>query len=459
MPNKESKALPTTFESYALLFIVIAVIVVSLAYSLELVSALFFGCIVAALGHLYIHRSWDRVQQDMIKGIANGLGAILILMIIGSVIGVWIASGTIPTLIIYGLRLIRAEFFLPTGFFLASLISILIGSSFGTIATIGIVLMGIGEVLNVNPAITAGVVVSGAMLGDQISPLSDSTNLTASITAVKLMDHVRSMFRIAIPSAIIAMIIYFVINSQTVSSNPDINQIQDLIESLSGLYHINILNLTPIIVVVVLLMLKIPAIPALTLSYLVASLIAMILQGVSFAEIIDITANGVVSNSGHELIDGLLTQGGVTSMLGTIAIILFGTAMGGILEGSQILEVILDSFLKVLHNTVGLVFFTLLSGYLMLAATGEMYVSIILPGKILGQAYDQMNVDRTQLSRAIEASATLGCGMLPWGIVTKYAMDVLGVGYEFIPFSVIPIIVPLLTLGSAVINQMRAKAV
>lgn len=447
-----SEVQPSSKQAYVILILVILTIIGSLFFSLELVPALFFGSVVASLGGLAIGYSWANIEEGMIKGIKNGIGAILILMIIGMVIGTWILGGTIPTLITYGLHLLSPSVFLPAGFVLSSVVSLLIGSSFGTIATIGIVLMGVGEILGFSSAVTAGMVVSGAMFGDKISPLSDSTNLTSSITGAPLFSHVKSMLYVSGPAVLISLILYYLIGVRRDTSDISLEIVNEIDFALNQIFNISLWTLLPVIVIVVLLALKLPAIPALSISFLTAGVSALITQGVGLAEVIEVAATGYVSETGVEIIDGLLSQGGVNSMVGTIAMIIVGTAMGGILEETRILDTILSSMNSVIHNPRNLILTTLLSGYMMLVATGEMYVSIILPGRVFRQAYDEMGVNRNVLSRTLESSATLGCGILPWGIVSKYAMDVLGVGYDYILFAFVPLLVPIIVILLAIFN-------
>lgn len=380
----------------------------------------------------------------------------MILIIIGTVIGTWILAGTIPTLIYYGLDILSPNIFLPASFVLSAIISVLIGSSFGTIATIGIVLLGIGEGLGVPVAMTVGSLVSGSMFGDKISPLSDSTNLTAAITGTPLFSHVKSMLYISGPAVILSLVLYFFTYDSSQGST-DLTLVNEISTVLSEQFNLGLLTLIPVVAVAVLLMFRIPAIPTLALSFLVSALTAILVQGAGFTEVIDVAANGYVANTGFELVDSLLTQGGITAMMGTVAIIILATAMGGILEETKILQTILDSFADKITKPRDLILATLAGGYLILIATGEMFVSVIIPGKIFQPVYDKIGVNRNVLSRSLETSATLGCSILPWGIVATYTRDVLGVGFEYIPYSYFPIIAPIIAIVFAVIGYATFK--
>ena len=442
---------PTLAEAIIIMVSLIAVILITLKLELELVPALFFGTIVAGIGAYYLGFSWSTIEAGIIESISTGMGAVLILMVIGTVIGTWILGGTIPTLIDYGLNILSPGIFLPAGFLLCSLVSILIGSSFGTIATMGIVLIGVGEGLGFPPAMTAGAVVAGAMFGDKISPMSDSTNLTAAVSETPLFSHVKSMLYVSVPAVLISLVLYTIIgNKVTASGAVDVTVIDNIHTAIRGSFNTSLVTIVPIIVVLVILAFKVPAIPALTISYLVSSLFAIITQGATFIDIINVTANGYVSETGYELVDSLFTQGGVSSMMGTVAIIIAATAMGGILETTGILQTILVSLGNLVKKPSSLIITTMLSAYLVMIATGEMYVGVILPARTLGPAYDELGIHRSVLSRTLETTATLICGVLPWGVVAAYAMRVLGVDISFAKYAFLPFIAPVIAAIYAV---------
>jgi len=437
---------PNLKEAIVIMGMVILVLLISINLSLELVPALIFGTIVATIGAYYLGANWSQVEEGIIIGIKNGLGAILILMIIGPVIGAWILGGTIQTMIYYGLKILKPEIFLPVGFILCSIISVLIGTSFGTIATMGIVLMGVGEGLGVPAEMTAGAVIAGAIFGDKISPMSDSTNLTAAMSNTPLMSHVKSMLYVSGPAVLISIVIYFVIGRSSLTSVSDATVIEEILATLSSNFNLSLLTLVPVIVVIGLLAMQISALPALTISFLAASLFAIITQGATVTDVINVAAIGYQPNTGYELLDNLLSQGGVSSMMGTVSIIITGTAMGGILEKFGILQALLDSLMKIIKKPRDLILASLASGYLMLLATGEMMVSIIVPARTLEPAYRKMKVNNNVLSRSMETSATLGCAVLPWGVAAVYARGVLGVGLGYVKYCYLPFLAPIIAI-------------
>lgn len=457
MAKKENKK-PATKTAVITLLSVIAVILISIRTVLVLESALVLGAMTAAVFALYLGLSWKEIENGMIDGIKNALGASLILIIIGMVIGSWILSGTIQTMVYYGLELLSPGIFLPAAFILAAITSILIGSSFGTIATMGIVLLGVAEGLGVPKAITVGAVVSGAMLGDKISPMSDSTNLTAAMSSTDLFDHIKSMLYISAPAALISLLLYTIIGRFYLESGADLTNINLILGNLEQNFNITFWTLIPPILMLLLSLFKVPAIASLSISFITASIFAVITQGASFAEVLNAAANGYQANTGMELLDGLLTQGGINNMMSTVAIIMAGTAMGGILEKARVLEVILESMLKVIKKPRDLVLISLSSAYIMLLATGEMFVSIVIPGRTLAPAYQEMDIDTSVLSRSLETASTLGCSILPWGVVSVYIQNVMDIGFSYIPYTFLSFLAPVIAVIYAYTGKFIFKS-
>ncbi|MEC9490468.1 MAG: Na+/H+ antiporter NhaC [Halanaerobiales bacterium] len=444
--KEENIQKPNLRISIITMITVIVVILISIRTALVLETALVLGAMTAALFGLYLGLSWKEIENGMINGIKNALGASLILIIIGMVIGSWILSGTIQTMVYYGLELLSPGIFLPAAFLLAAVTSILIGSSFGTIATMGIVLLGVAEGLGVPKAITVGAIVSGAMLGDKISPMSDSTNLTAAMSSTDLFDHIKSMLYISLPAALISLLLYTVIGTFYLESGVDLANINQILSNLDQNFNISYWTLIPPALMLLLSLFKVPAIASLSLSFITASIFAVLTQGASFAEILNAAANGYQADTGLKLLDSLLTQGGINNMMSTVAIIMAGTAMGGILEKARILEAILDSMLAFIKKPRDLILISLSSAYIMLLATGEMFVSIVIPGRTLAPAYQEMKIKTSVLSRSLETASTLGCSILPWGVVSVYVQNVMEIGFSYIPYTFLSFLAPIIAV-------------
>lgn len=437
---------PTIKEAVVAMFLVIVVILTSINTALVLETALALGALVAAVFGFYLGYGWQDIEKGMLDGIRNGLGACLIVMIIGMVIGTWILGGTIQTLIYYGLKILTPSTFLPAALLLCAITSVLIGTSLGTIATMGIVLLGVAEGLNIPKAIAVGAIVTGAVFGDKVSPMSDSTNMTAAMTGTDLFDHVRSMLYVSGPGLVISLILYTIIGNKYISGSIDIGTLNETLSTLSTNFNISPITLIPPVLVLALTIKKVPAIPALMASFVTSSIFSILTQGASIADILNVAANGYVSETGYKIVDSLLTQGGVNAMMSTVAMIILGTAMGGILEECGVLEVLLESLLKFIKKPRDLILASLISAYIILIATGEMMVTIILSGRTLEPAYREMNIDTSVLSRTLESAATLGCSVLPWGVVSLYIQNIFDIGFEFIPYTFLPFIAPVITI-------------
>lgn len=444
--KNRKKREPTFKESIFALSLVIIVILISINTALVLETAMVLGAITAALFATYLGYKWEDIQEGMISGINNSLGVLMILIMIGMVVGSWILGGTIQTMVYYGLKLLSPGIFLPSAFLLCTITSLLIGSSFGTIATMGIVMMGVAEGLGVPAAITAGAVVSGSIFGDKLSPMSDSTNFAAAMSDTGLFDHIGSMMYVSIPTALTSLALYTFIGRSFLAGQSNLEQVNTILNTLQNNFNISLITLIPPLVVIILSLNKTPAVKTLTASFITASVFAVFTQGAALNELINVAANGYVANTGVELIDGLLTQGGVNSMMSTVAIIMAATAMGGILEKIGVLKVILNSLMKYIKTPRNLILSTLLSAYVMLLATGEMMVSMLLPGRTLSPAYKEMNIKTNVLSRTLESAATLGCAVLPWGVVSVYIQNVLDISLAYIPYTFTPFISPIISI-------------
>lgn len=466
MVEDREKREPTFKESIFALALVILIILISINTALVLETAMVLGAITAAMFATYLGYKWKDIQKGMISGVSNSLGVLMILIMIGMVVGSWILGGTIQTMVYYGLKFLSPKIFLPSAFLLCTITSLLIGSSFGTIATMGIVMLGVAEGLGVPVPITVGAVVSGSIFGDKLSPMSDSTNFAAAMSDTKLFDHIGSMMYVSIPTALTSLAIYTFIGRNWIATKAgeNIQTVETILTTLQNNYNISLWTLIPPVIVIILSLNKTAAIKTLTASFLTASVFAVITQGASLNQLINVAANGYTSNTGVELIDGLLTQGGVNSMMSTVAIIMAATAMGGILEKIGVLEVILNHVMKYIKNPRNLILATLFSAYLMLLATGEMMVSMLLPGRTLAPAYKKMNIKTNVLSRTLESAATLGCAVLPWGVVSVYIQNILDIGLGYIPYTFTPFISPIISiiyafLGVAIFKLDESKEI
>lgn len=368
-------------ESMAVLFILLAILgilIIGFQLSPHIPILIAFMCL------LFYGRfrgfSWDEIHDGIVKGITPGIIPILIFLLIGVLVASWILSGTIPTIMVYGFQLISVRFFLPTAFLVCAIVGITVGSSFTTISTIGIAFLGIGHILGFSDAMTTGAVVSGAFLGNNCSPLSDTTNLAAGIGEVNLFEHIAQMRYTDLPAFLIAMLFYVFLGNG--SHTADLHAITDMIQNMKAGFWISPWTLIPLVILFGGAIKKIPAIPTLLVGSTAAIILSFINQPhLTMSKVANILMNGYVAHTADPKINELLSRGGIVSMLGSASLILLALALGGLLIKYTIVETIVQELREKMDRPSRLVGFTALSCIGINLIVGEQYLSIILPGE------------------------------------------------------------------------------
>lgn len=409
---------------------------------------LLIGIIASAIMALVAGWKWNDVEEMMRKGVYQALSAVFILLIIGIIVGTWLASGVIPTMIYYGLNMIEPSLFVPFVAIVTGIISITLGSSFTSIATIGLAFMAIGEGLGFSPGLVAGAIVSGAFFGDKLSPLSDTTNIAPAMAETDLFSHIKHMLWDTIPAFGISIALYWYIgNSNSIHQVVNMEEIDIIANSLQNVFVIHPLLLLMPIFTIFLMMKKIPAIPALTIVSLTGVILSIFVQGESVSSIIQIMANGFSIDSGIASVDALLNKGGLMSMLETVTLLVLATALGGILEHTGAFQVITSKILSNVKTTGSLISTTIFFTFFVAFASGEQFLSIILPARTFVDKYKEMNIDTVNLSRCVEAAGTVGINLVPWGVTAVFVSNMLHVSpQEFIPFTFFAFLVPLINI-------------
>lgn len=417
---------------------------------------MFIGVIAAACVALYIGYEWKDIEQSMIDGISRAMQAIMILAIIGILVGVWLLSGVVPTMIYYGLQILSPSFFLVAAVLICSVTSLATGTSWGTMGTMGLALMGIASGLGIAPGVAAGAIISGAYFGDKMSPLSDTTNLAPAMAGTDVFTHIKFMMKPTIVAYTIALIFFGIMGAKyaDAAANADTSSIDVLINGLRDSFNISPLLLLPPVVVIGAVACKVPAIPGITLGIIVAAILAPITQGTdvaNFGAILDVARNGYVSETGIASLDDLLSSGGLMNMMSSIALTLLAMMFGGIMEMTKQLEVIVNQLLKMVHSTVGLIAMTLGTCILSNATMPEQYISIILPGRMYAQAYREKGLHPKTLSNALEGSGTVTSALIPWNTCGVYIAATLGVHTsQYLPYAVFNYCMPLIVLLLAI---------
>ena len=452
MTNKASeskKELSVPVALFALL-VIIASVVAGIRLSFGSQMSVFAGAVVAILIVMLLGFKWEDIQKKFVENVHGCIGCTMVLILVGLLVGTWIIGGTLPTLIYYGLEIITPSALVPLTFLLCALTSVFTGTSYGSIATMGLAMYGIGVNMGINPALIAGAVVSGSYFGDKMSPMSDTTNLAPAMAGTDLYSHISSMFYSTVPATVITFILYLILGrSSGMSANVEsISLIQD---TLKANFNISPICMLPLVMILVLSAIRVPAILAMGSTVVVSVVLAALTQGASFSSIMSAAMSGYVSQTGVSMVDTILTRGGVKSMSGTISIIFFASLMAAALQAAGIVEILMDNVLrKIIKSRVSLIVSTLIYAYAMLLMTGNQVMGIIIPGKTMSELYDKLNVNRKVLSRTLEDSATIGSVLVPWGAGAAYAMGVLGCSLSYIPYAFLCYIVPVFSVLLAV---------
>ncbi|GAA1942253.1 Na+/H+ antiporter NhaC [Brevibacterium antiquum] len=401
------------------------------------------GLIGKALGY-----SWRELEQSLTDGVSKALPAVFILILIGMIIGTWISGGIIPTLVYYGLSIINPSFFLPLVCLITAFVSLVLGSSFTSIATIGLAFMAIGEGMDMPAPIVAGAVISGAFFGDKLSPLSDTTNVAPAMVGESLFDHIRHMLWDTIPALLISAVLYWIIGLRVVGNSPvGAGDPGAILAGLQDQFTIHPLILIVVVLALVLVGLKVPAIPALIVVALMGAITAILVQGRSLGETLQAMTAGYTSDSGQGAIDSLLSNGGISSMFETVGLVIVATALGGILERTGIFAALIDPLIRRIKRTGSLIAATIFATLLVGFSSGAQFLAIILPARGFFETYKRMNLSPLNLSRAVEAAGTVGINLVPWGVPAVFAAGVFGLSpTQFIPWILFAFIVPLLNI-------------
>ncbi|WP_010677647.1 Na+/H+ antiporter NhaC [Bacillus timonensis] len=409
---------------------------------------LIIGVILASIVAISCGWNWNEVQQMMVNGVTRALPAVFILLVIGMIIGSWIASGVIPTMIYYGISILDPTWFVPIVALITGIVSITLGTSFTSIATVGLAFMAIGEGLGFSPALVAGAVISGAYLGDKLSPLSDTTNVAAALVDTDLFSHIKHMLWDTIPAFLLSLLLFWVFGSfEVASTSISSGTIDTIMSGLDDAFVIHPLLLLLPIFTIFLMLKRVPALPALIGVGLLGAVIAIVVQGISVSSIVQTMTSGFTIETGVAEIDSLLNRGGLASMLGTVGMLMIATALGGILEETGTFEVLTGKIMKKVKTTGALIGSTLLSTFVVALASGAQFLAIILPARTFVQKYKDMNIDTKNLSRTVESMGTVGINLIPWSVPAVFATSILGVSaWEFIPYAFFIYLVPLVNL-------------
>lgn len=434
-------------------FMIVSLYVGIAEFGLDPHVPLLLSAVVATIVALWLGHTWNDIETSFLNTIRLSMQAVIILLIIGAIIGTWIAAGIVPTMIYYGLSLLSPTYFLVSACAISAVVALASGNAWTAAGTIGIAIMGIGQGLGVDLAMVAGAVISGVYFGDKVSPLSETTNMAPGITGAELFEHIKHMMYTTIPALVIALILYTILGLQFSETQSSIAEVQALQNQLNDIFVISPWLLLAPVAVIVMMVFKMPAIPGLTIGALIGVVFAIGFQGVAPGEALSVMYYGFSKEVGIEVVDNLLNNGGMESMMYTVALILIAMSFGGILEKAGILEAIVLALLSYAKKTGSLIATTVATCVAANIIACDQYLAIILPGRMYSKAYKDRNLHPKNLSRTIEDAGTMTSPLVPWNTCGAFMFATLGVSaLSYAPFAFLSLISPIIAVIYGYLN-------
>ena len=425
--------------------------------SLEL--AMFLSGLLGLVCCLLLGRSWDEVERQIIRSISSVAVPVMILICVGINVAAWIAAGTVPSLMYYSLSFISPHLVVPMAFVLCALMSVFTGTSLGSIATMGLAMMGVAQIVGAPVPLTVGAIVSGAMVGDKMSPMSDCTNLVPAMAGTTVYRYIGAVMKTTLPAGLITLAIFTVLGLTSTGNGSTPEQIAEMMAVLKANYNISVIALFPAALMVLVAVCKIPAILGMGGCAIVSLVYALIVTRLPVAELASIAVNGFVSETGMPLIDVILTRGGITAMLGAIATILLAAFLGSALECSGVFDVIMeDGLADVVRTRRSLILLTMAASGFTVLATGQQYLGAILAGPMFSKSYDRMGIHRDMLARALGDCGLSLFAAVPWSLGAVYTASVLGCDMSFIPYELFAWVVLVVSVLFTVLGITVKKA-
>ena len=446
--KKTSEKTLNGFQSLLLLvFIVCAVAVCIRLKTGGPMIGLFASWIIVYVFCKVLKINYDEVVGGAYDAIRVVVPTLCLLMSIGVMIGTWLQSGTIATIIVGGLKMINPTWLLPLTLIFCAVLSLVTGTSYGSAGSAGVAMMAIGNAMGINPGMVAGAVICGAMFGDKLSPLSDTTNLAPAVAGAKLSDHVRAMMWTTLPTFLISLVLFTILGISQTAGGYEMGDLGTYIQALEGEFHLGAVTLLPAVVIIVLLLCKVNSIVALGLSAFVAGLVSFFCQGNTLQSIIRVAYNGYTTGIEDAVLKAILNRGGMSSMMQYVAIISFAVGMGGMLEKLGVLGNILKVITDRIHNDGTLITATLLVGYVTSLISCSQPMAHVLTGRLMAPIFKERGIAPEILSRSLEDSGTLAGPMIPWHGYCVYMSGTLGVAWSvFFPYLFLLYLTPLFSI-------------
>lgn len=453
MNNEKEIKKPSFVVSITIVAFLFIALLVQVIYqgSADAHMTLMIGTAFGAVLLLLSGMKWKQIEEGILYGCEIATLPMLILMLIGVLIPTLMACGSIPNLIYWGLHIISPKIFLPTVCIVSVIASLATGSSWTSAATFGVAAMGIGIGLGVPAPMTAGAVISGSVVGDKLSPLSDTTNLASGISEVNLFEHIKSMIYTTGPSLLISLVLFAVIGLKYGADSIESSSTEAILEGLRNNYSVTglglVLALIPFALILILAFKKVSVIATMVVSALVACAIAMVINGYSAIDMMSFMNYGFAGNSGNADIDALLNRGGLQGMMYTVSLGYFGLGFGGMLEKTGVLEVLLGKMSALTKRQGNLILTHVVSCILVNLLTASQYLSILLTGRLYVPAYDKLGIKRNITSRTCEDAGTVTSPLVPWNMCGVYFATTLGVAtLSYLPYAFVAYLSPIIAV-------------
>ncbi len=456
----EEKRTPSFAYSLLILFSLVIFLVVGMrVLGAPLNVVMFLAWMLLALLSLKLGYTYSELEEKAIGAVQNGLKSIVIMLAVGTLIAVFTASGTVPTIIYYGIKIMSPKYYLLSTLILCSIVSLCTGTSWGTMGTIGVALLCIGSGLGIPAGITAGAIISGSWFGDKLSPLSDTTNFASAVMGVDLMTHVKHMLYTTVPAYLVSAIIFLFLGFKASNNQVDLGLIEEISVALTSNFKISLITLIPMIVVITMLLMRKDPAQSILSGVIVGIVIAIFYQGAEPEFVFNSCLKGYSREFDNELLTNLLKDlGGMNSMNSTIQLIILTTGIGGMIRELGFIKVIASKFSQKIKSVGGLVATTIGISYLSIGLTGSHCFAAIMVQSTMLDLFKAKGLKPENLSRICEDCGTIGVTIIPWGVTAVFIMNTLKIPFaEYAPYAFFCYLCPIFSLLCGITGIGMAK--
>lgn len=431
------------------LLVVIGLLISSImVFHMDMCVPLITGAVLCALyGTYFLHYTWEEIEEGIHDSLKSGLSPFLLIGVVGMLIGTWMLGGIVPAVIYYSLKILSPNFFIVISYIVCAIVAMVTGGSWTTAGTIGIALVSVGQCMGIPVEIVAGAIISGSYFGDKMSPFSDTTNMASAIAGTTLFKHIKHMSYTTSISFTIALIGFILLNKGYTAETIDDSLTNMMLSTIEETFVVSPFLMLPFIFIMLMVVFKFPAIPGLMVNVALGIICAVFVQGEGVITIADALMNGYTSDSGFEMVDNLLSSGGIYSMLPTLSLIMCAFVFGGVVRVTGLLETLAAAILRRTKSNGALIMVTVLTCILTNMAAGEQYLSLLITGNMYKSEYEKRNLAPQNLSRALEDGGTVTSPLVPWCACAVAMSTYLGVStLQYLPYCFFNIASPIVSI-------------